>query len=139
MIVHIHEGNVDTMWGYMEEGLARALVKTRLGELWDLDSAKERVKQGRLFGFYQPESGYSGLYSINTLPRATVLYFFWSGQSTSATKPIHYEELDNYLEVIAESHGCKYINCEGRLGWKSILGPLGYRFDSQFYSREVRE
>lgn len=137
MVIHVLGDNVDKIWHLMEKPLGRALEKTALGLTWDTPSALKSIHEGSLFGFYQPESGYCGLYSINHTPLTKVLYFFWSGKDEHNPVPMNLVEVDEYLSIVAKNFGCSLINCEGRKGWKSLLLPLGYRDDSLFYLKEV--
>lgn len=139
MIVHVDGSSVDKVWSLMSPGLSRAITKTSLGKYWDLDSALQRVKSGDLLGFYIPESQYSGLYSFIEYPLCKALFFWWSGKDASNKIPVNFEELDQYLEVIARAYSCDVIECEGRKGWRDILLPLNYREDSILYAREVNK
>lgn len=139
MIVHVNSDNVDKVWSLMIPGLSRVLTKTSLGKYWDLDSALQGVKSGDLLGFYIPESQYSGIYSIQHYPLRTTLFFWWSGKDSSNKTPVDYQELDDYLELIAQTYSCDEIECEGRKGWREILLPLNYREDSILYAREVHK
>lgn len=135
MIIHLHTGNIDRVWPLVSPALAKALTKTKLGLLWDLPSLLKHLQSGAVLGFYQPETGYCGVYSINECPLGNDLYFFWSGKVGDV--PMNLAEVDEYLQVVAKAFGCKTITCEGRKGWKPLIQPLGYAEDSVTFQKEV--
>lgn len=137
MIVHLCKETLDTLWPLVVPGLKRPLENTSLGEFWDLASLHNQLQEGKVFGFYQEFSGYSGIYSITTTPKATQLTFFWSGKDEDAVGPIDYGEVNNYLHRAAQVFQCTHISCEGRVGWKRVLEPLGYETDGSLYLKRI--
>ncbi len=135
MIIHLHSDNIDRVWPLVSPALAKALDKTTLGRLWDMPSLLKHLQSGALLGFYQPENGYAGVYSINECPLGNDLNFFWSGKVGDA--PLDLAPVDEYLQIIARAFGCKTITCEGRRGWKPLIQPLGYTEDCITFQREV--
>lgn len=134
---HVDADNVDELWGLMSPGLERALYKTALELTWSLDDGYDAVKSGSLFGFYQPESGYSGLYSISHTPKAKLLYWFWSGKHPDNNTPLDDAEVVEYLNTAAKVFECKYIQAEGRPGFKVWANAQGFIPDSHNWLREV--
>lgn len=122
----------------LRPSLGRALEKTSLGESWNLEALREAILNEEAFCFHQVESGYTGAFTISKSPLRSNLYFFWSGKDPENERPIHYEEVDEYLVKFAKLFGCSAILCEGRKGWKSVLPALGYKEDSVTYIKEVR-
>lgn len=116
-------------------GLQRALDGTTFGEFWDIPSAQEGLTGGSLGGFHQVESGYSGIFTIRFTPLSKQLYFFWSGKDELNDTPIDFDEVDDFLQSIAKACQCTHIYCEGRIGWKKIIEPLGYILESHSYIR----
>lgn len=137
MLVHVSAKNIDRIWDRMVPGLSRALEDTTLGEFWDLESARELIEKGALLAFHQPASGYSGVYSFNQTPKALQLTFFWSGKTADNDVQVDWEEVDAYLTHIAEVFECSHIQCEGRVGWKKIVEPLGYHVDGSLYLKRI--
>lgn len=134
---HVDAENVDELWGLMAPGLARALDKTALGLTWGLGDGYEAVKSGELFGFYQPHSGYSGLYMLSQTPKARLLYWFWSGKHPDNNTPLDDAEVVSYLNTAAKIFECKYIQAEGRPGFKVWANAQGFIPDSHNWLREV--
>mgnify|MGYP003436513124 CR=1 FL=1 len=120
------------------KGLERALLNTTLGDFWDLPSLRDKLSRGKVLGFFQPDSGYSGICSIGIYPKVKSLVFFWSGKDPANKTPVDYSEADEYLQASAERLNCKYILCDGRVGWKTVLEPLGYTLDTHSYIREIQ-
>jgi hypothetical protein len=137
MILHLCKETLDRLWDKITPGLFRALDKTTLGEFWDLPSLRVALSLGTVYGFYQASSGYSGIYCISESPKAKQLTFFWSGKDPENETPIDYEAVDKHLEIVAKVFGCSYISCEGRVGWKKTLEPLGYSPDGSLYLKRV--
>lgn len=127
----------DRIWRSMKKGLERALIKTTLDEYWDLHSLKLALDNEEVYGFYQVESGYAGVYSVYQTPKAKVLYFFWSGKDPSYSQPVDYFQVNDYLKCLAERLGCTHLSCEGRKGWLAILKPLGYKEDCTTFTLEI--
>lgn len=126
--------------GYFQHivpGLQRALDKTDLSRFWDMESLWNYLINYQAYAFFQQESGYAGVFTINRTPKCSTVYFFWSGKDPDVETPVDYPEVDEFLEAIAQHFGCTSITCEGRKGWKSILSPLGYSEDSVVYIKEV--
>lgn len=134
---HIDQSNVDEYWPEMCKGLERALSKTHLGLTWDLESALSYIKRGRLFGFYDETSGYSGLYSINETPLARILYWFWSGKDPMFPNLPDANAVGEYLDNASRIFECKYITAEGRPGFKHLAKSLGFQPDSNTWLKEV--
>lgn len=137
MITLISFTNILDYHPKMVKGLARAETKTNLGGFWNTDVLKDAILQQEALAFYQPSSGYSGVFYFGSTPLCRTLNFFWSGKDPDIPEPVDYVEVDQFLQQVAIHTGCKYISCEGRKGWRSILQPLGYTEDSVIYTREV--
>jgi hypothetical protein len=137
MILHLSKETLDSLWDKVTPGLSRALDKTTLGEFWDLEGLKDAIQAERFFGFYQVDSGYSGIYSIGETPKAKQLTFFWSGKHPENPRPIDYTAIDEHLKHMARIFGCTHISCDGRAGWKKTLEPLGYSPDGSLYLKRV--
>lgn len=135
MIIHIHSDNVDKVWHLMSPSLERALQKTTLHRMWDMDSALQAVKDGDLLGLYQPDTRFAALYSINHLPIGNNLMLFWAGKAGQSSQD--WAEVDEYLDVVGKEFNCSTITVEGRKGWVKLLGPLDYKEDSVLLTREV--
>lgn len=118
-------------------GLERALDGTTFGEFWDIQSAQIGLNDGSLGGFHQVESGYSGIFTIRHTPLSKQLYFFWSGKDPHNETPIDFNDVDLFLQTIAQVCECTHIYCEGRIGWKKIIEPLGYILESHSYIQKA--
>lgn len=137
MIIHLCKDTLEALWPLVTPGLKRPLENTTLGEFWDLDSLYKQIQEEKLFGFYQEFSGYAGVYSIASTPKAKQVYFFWSGVDEEAEGPIDYGEVNRHLLKVAEVFKCTHILCEGRVGWKKVLEPLGYETDGSLYLKRI--
>ena len=137
MILHLSKETLDRLWDRVTPGLSRALDKTTLGEFWDLKGLRSAINYGMLYGFHQVDSGYSGVYSIVETPKAKQLTFFWSGKNPENPHPIDYNAIDEHLKHMARIFDCTHISCEGRVGWKKTLEPLGYSPDGSLYLKRV--
>lgn len=137
MIVPISRENIEQLYPVIAIGLERALVKTSLGKFWSLHKMYDHVINYEAYAFHQPESGYSGVFSLGSAPLGNVLHFFWSGKDPENTTPVDYAEIDAMLTQAALHFNCRFIQCEGRRGWKPILAPFGYAEDSTNYVKEV--
>lgn len=136
-MLHINKDKVDALWSRIECGLSRAIDKTTLGEFWDMESLRDYLLSDKLFGFYQTQSGYAGIYSISDTPKARQLTFFWSGKDQNNDNKVDYNEVAEHLNEVATIFGCTHISCEGRVGWKKILEPLGYSTDGSLYLKRL--
>ena len=137
MIIHLCKDTLESLWPLMVSGLKRPLENTSLGEFWDMESLYSRLQVGLLLGFYQESSGYSGIYSLNQAPKALELRFFWSGKDPLNETPIDFQEVNEYLQKAAQVFECTHITCEGRVGWKKVLEPLGYETDGSLYLKRI--
>lgn len=137
MIIHLCKDTLESLWPLMVSGLKRPLENTSLGEFWDMESLYSHLQVGLLLGFYQESSGYSGIYSLNQAPKALELRFFWSGKDPLNDTPIDFQEVNEYLQKAAQVFECTHITCEGRVGWKKVLEPLGYETDGSLYLKRI--
>lgn len=117
-------------------GLSRGLSIGNLGKLWSIPKLADHLINYSVYGFYQEESKYSGVFSIVETPLEKVLYFFWSGREETGV-PVDYQEVDKFLVEVAMCFGCRYIQLEGRKGWKPIVESLGYSLDSYSFIKEL--
>lgn len=137
MITFVCHLNVEDKFQLLVPGLSRAELKTNLGGYWDLPSLKTSILNKEAFAFHQDASGYSGVFYVGVAPLCKTLYHFWAGKDPSVEAPVDYTEIDKFFDHMAKLFECRYISCEGRKGWKSILTPLGYAEDSVVYTKEV--
>ena len=121
----------------MKEGLSRPLTKTTLGLYWDLESLYESILNERSYGFYQEESGYSGVFNIARSPLRSSLNVFCAGKDFSKKTPINDSERDAFFAECAKLFQCDTIVIKGRAGWKKRAESRGYREDSRVYVKEV--
>lgn len=137
MITLLSYNNIQELLPKVTPGLSRAETKTNLGDFWNVEVLYEAVIQQEALAFHQEESGYSGVFYFGSTPLCRTLNFFWSGKDPDNEVPVDYAEVDLFLQKVARHSGCKFISCEGRKGWKTILAPLGYAEDSVIYTKEV--
>ena len=102
-----------------------------------MDSLLSCFLGGHVLGFYQEQSGYSGVYCICELPISRQLYFFWSGKDKDIHQRADYDELDRYLLEKSQALSCDTLRLEGRPGWKKILEPLGFTTTSYIFQKAV--
>ncbi|AJD82752.1 hypothetical protein [Pseudomonas phage ZCPS1] len=136
MIHLITRENIDSL-PTVAPALARAFNRTDLGKFWDFEHLVHSLVNYEAFVFYQEESGYAGVLQVSQAPLGNILHFFWSGKMPGNETPIDYSEVDEYLGQLAQKMGCRFIQCEGRRGWKPTLEKLGYTEDSVTFYREV--
>lgn len=136
MIHLVTRQNID-MFERMVEGLERPLTKTSLGRYWTIQDAYDHLVNISAFGFYQEESGYSGIMCINTYPQRKTLNIFWAGKERANKTPIDDAECDAFFDAIAKHFGCSAIMIQGRKGWEKMALARGYHEDSRVYLKEV--
>lgn len=117
--------------------LARTLQKTTLSDNWSIQSLYDHVVNYQAYIFFQHESQYAGVFTINQSPLSRNLYFFWAGKDRENKVPINHAEVDKFLVAAAKYFQCNHITCEGRKGWGKVIAPYGYREDSRVYIKEV--
>ncbi len=121
----------------MVPGLERVLTKTSLGKYWTIDALYDNIVNYAAFGFYQEESGFAGVYTINKTPLRNTLNCFWAGKDPSNKTPIDHEECDAFHQACAKYFECEAIIVMGRKGWEKAGKKLGYFEDSRVYLKEV--
>ncbi|CCL97945.1 hypothetical protein tf_55 [Pseudomonas phage tf] len=137
MITLISNQNILELFPKMVSGLERAFQNTSIGSYWNMKLLVDHLVNREVYGFFEPESGYSGIFQFTYSPLAKTLNFFWSGKDPSNTTPVNWDLIDTFLTAIAQAEGCKFITCEGRPGWKKILESRGYTTDSVLFTKEV--
>ncbi|UVN13822.1 hypothetical protein FBPa29_0072 [Pseudomonas phage vB_PaeP_FBPa29] len=80
---------------------------------------------------------FTPLIQVSQAPLGNILHFFWSGKMPGNETPVDYSEVDDFLGQFAQRVNCRFIQCEGRRGWKPTLEKLGYTEDSVSFYREV--
>lgn len=118
-------------------GLERVLTKTSLGKYWSIGAAYDNIVNFTAYGFYQEESGFSGVFTINKSPLRKTLNVFWSGKDPASAVPINHAECDEFFQACAQHFECQSILVQGRKGWEKIGKKLGYSEDSRVYLKEV--
>lgn len=125
---------IDTWWPKVCPLLSKAFLKTNVGEFITIDSLKSRIEAQEEHCFVSNDLKYAGVFSIREEHGFNVLYFWLSGGEEPT---VGWEEVDKFLCEVALVFGCKYIQLEGRLGWKRLTEPLGYSLDSIIMIKEV--
>lgn len=137
MIRLVSRSNVVEMFPLMEEGLERARTKTSLGSSWTLENAFDSLVNFAAYGFYQEESGYSGIFTVTSSPQRKFLNIFWAGKDRDNKTPIDEQECDEFFEACAHYFGCNAILVRGRKGWSKLAAKQGYIEDSRTYMKEL--
>lgn len=133
MIKLVSRQNLDEMFHLMVPGLERALTKTSLGQYWDIKSLYDNMVNFVVYGFYQEESQYSGVFYIGKSPLQNTLHIFWAGKDPESKTPIDFAECDAFFQACAEYFGCKSILVEGRKGWEKVGIQHNYLEDTRSY------
>lgn len=137
MINLLNRNNAYELFPKIALGLSRALGKTTIGAYWDFDTLFQHLINFEAYAFIEEDSGYCGVFQVTESPKAKTLNFFWSGKHSSNNVPVDWDLIDEFLEAAARDLGCKFVQCEGRAGWKKILSDRGYQEDSVIYTKEV--
>lgn len=137
MIYLITERHIDMVWDRMSLGLARAEFPEDLGSIFTTDDLYHQIKDEGELGFYQVESGYSGVMKVYPTKHKTFLYFYFSGKDITNPTPINYEEVDEFLMEVAKIYGCTHIHLDGRRGWERKVKHLGYALETINLFKEV--
>lgn len=137
MIRLVSRSNIQELFPRMSAGLSRALSKTSLGKYWSLDDAFNSMINFEVYGFYQDECEYSGIFYVASSPLRKTLHVFWGGKDPSNKTPINLDELDGFLKACAEYFQCQSILVEGRSGWGKLISKLGYLEDTRSYVKDL--
>jgi hypothetical protein len=137
MIKLVSRPNVDEMFPLMESGLERARTKTSLGEYWTIQDAYDSLVNFEVYGFYQEESQYSGIFTVVKSPRKRCLNIFWAGKAPGNKVPINDTECDEFFKACAIHFECQAILIKGRRGWEKMASRQGYLEDSRTYVKEL--
>ena len=136
MIKLISRPNIDE-FEKLVPGLERVLTKTSLGKYWTIEAAYNNILNFAAYGFYQEDSGFAGVFTINESPLQRTLNIFWSGKNPASTTPIDHAECDAFFKACAQYFECQTIMVKGRKGWEKVGKKLGYSEDSRVYLKEV--
>lgn len=137
MIKLVSRPNLDETFPLMVAGLERALTKTSLGKYWTIQSAYDNLVNLTVYGFYQEESQYSGIFYIGTSPMRRSLNIFWAGKAPGNKTPINDEECDAFFQACAKYFDCQAIEVTGRKGWEKMAARQGYLEDSRTYIKDI--
>jgi hypothetical protein len=137
MIKLVSRPNLDEVFPLMVDGLERARTKTSLGKYWTIQNAYDNLVNLELYGFYQEESQYAGVFYIGVSPLRRTLNIFWAGKAPGNKTPINDEECDEFFKACAEHFNCQSISVTGRKGWEKMAGRNGYLEDSRTYIKDI--
>ncbi len=126
MIILIDRSNIDQAWPIMYPGLSRAEYPEESGSMYSMEDIYNLIVNGEMLGYYQVESGYSGVVVIVEYPRKRLLSTFLGGKDPSNETPIDLEDLDTFLTKLGKIYEVDTIHVEGRRGWEKWTKPLGY-------------
>ena len=137
MIQLVSRQNMEQVFPFMVRGLERALTKTSLGEYWSIGTCWDSMVNFAVYGFYQSESQYSGIFYIGTSPLRKTIHVFWAGKDPDNKTPINSEEMDEFLQACAKHFECQSIVIEGRAGWGKWVDKFGYLEDTRSYVKTL--
>jgi hypothetical protein len=137
MICLVDRSNLEKFWPLMYPGLSRAEYPNDVGSVYSLDDIFGLIVNQELLGYYQVESGYSGVVSVVEYPRRKVLSTFLGGKDPENDTPINLPELDNFLVTLAKTYEANAVLVEGRKGWEKWTKPLGYSAETTNLWKEV--
>lgn len=136
MITPITRNNIELL-ELCTPGLQRELDRSTLKELWDIPALYDHVVNFSVFAFYQHESAFAGVISIQEAPKMKILNCFWVGKDKTNKVPIDHAEVDSFLTHMGKELGCGRIICDGRPGWAKIGTPLGYSDTCRVYAKSL--
>lgn len=132
----LSKDSIEGWWPLVSPLLSKAWDSTAIGDLLSLSDVRDKLSDGSYYCFVSGDRAYAGVFSVCESPRCRYVYFFLSGGQEPSGGWV---AVDDFLTEVATVFGCKYIQLEGRLGWKRKVEPLGYKVDSLLLTKEVPE
>lgn len=121
-------------WPIVKPLLEKAYSKTNVETFKSIGELEDDIAQEYQYCFISSDKSYAGVFDIIEGSRSNVLHFWLSGGEEPEGG---WKEVDEFLTKVALVFDCKYIQLEGRLGWKKLTEPLGYSLDSVLMIKEV--
>lgn len=125
---------INEWWSAVEPLLLKAWDKTNLSSFLDIEDVRDWLEEEKQFCFISEDKKYAGVFRINSGRKGNTLYFWLSGGEEPTGG---WDAVDKFLTSISYVFNCKYIQLEGRLGWKKKVEPFGYKVDSLILIKEV--
>ena len=127
---------INRWWHLVEPLLSKAWDKTNVGSFLDIDDVKCLLEEEKHYCFISGDKEYAGVFRVKVGSKGNTLYFWLSGGEEPSGGWV---EVDEWLQELANVFNCKYIQLEGRLGWKRKVEPFGYKVDSLILIKEVAQ
>lgn len=134
MVYLLNPSAIEGWWPMVAPLLEKVWLKTPTGIHETIEDLIQDLAVGLSYCFVDEDKRFAGVFTVNEGRHQKYLMLYTAGGEAPAGG---WEEVDSFLEQMAEVFGCSCIQVQGRLGWKRELQPLGYNFDYVTLTKEA--